>query len=111
VVGEMPTVRKPFTIEGSAERETFPEMERQRRESCRLAEWYFDDRERFSQEYLDQSILLAKDKVLTHWALGEQDTPVLFQMMNAEGVGMYETFVKLVRAEEYELREPYILNA
>ena len=112
LIGDMPVGRKPFTIEGASEPETFPEMEKQRQEACRLARWYFDERDHFGNQYLDQSIVLGHDKVLMHHPLGEQvDVSEFFSALRSEGVEFYETFVKLVRAEEDELREPYALHA
>lgn len=107
LVGEMPSDRKPFTIMGAAEPEGFPEMERQRQEQCKQAQWYFDDRDRLAQEYLDEFVVLGKGKTLLHLPIEELDIGAFYGTIAAEGLELYEVFTKLVQAEEAELREPY----
>lgn len=109
LVGVMPTERRPFTVQGAAEPEIYPEMERQRREVCKLAQWYFDDRNYFTREYLGESVCLGKDKVLFHAKTGEMQASDVFQALAAEKLGLYEMFFKLVQTEEAELRAPYSL--
>jgi len=107
LVGDMPSERKPFSVKGAAELETFPEIERQRQEVCKLAQWYFNDRVRFAREYLDEVVCLGNNKVILHAPVGKMHSQTFFRAISAEGIGLNETFIKLVQAEEAELREPY----
>jgi len=109
LVGEMPADRKPFSILGAAETGTVAQAERARREHCRLAQQYFEDRDRYARDYLGEFVLLGKDKVLLHAPLGKISTQAVFGTLAAEGVAFDEAFLKLVQAEEAELREPYTM--
>jgi len=109
LVGDMPTRRKPFTVAGATEPEMFSRAERGRQEACRLAQHYFDDRDRYAREYLGETVLLGKDRVLLHAPVGEITSRTFFEALAAEGLGLDEAFCKLVQAEEAELRAPYSL--
>jgi hypothetical protein len=78
-------------------------------EVCRLAQHYFDDRDRFVEEYLGETVVVGKDRVLLHAPIGEISSQVFFAAIGAEGRGLYEVFCKLVQGEEAELRVPYDL--
>jgi uncharacterized protein (DUF362 family) len=107
VIGEMPAERKPFSVIGAAELETFSQAEQGREEVCRLAQQYFDERDRYVREYRDEFMVLGKDGVLLHAPVAELTSPVIFRTLSAAGLGLYEVFCKLVQAEEAELRAPY----
>jgi uncharacterized protein (DUF362 family) len=109
LIGEMPSDRNPFSVSGAAETETAAHAERARREVCRLAQRYFDDREHYAEQYMDQVVMMGKDKVLLHAPIAEISTQAVYHTLAAEGVGLYEAFFKLVQAEEAELREPYLM--
>jgi uncharacterized protein (DUF362 family) len=109
LIGEMPSDRKPFSVVGAAETETAAHAERARREVCRLAQQFFDERERYAEEYMDQVVMIGKDKVLLHGPIAEFSYQAVFGTLAAEGVELYEAFFKLVQAEEAELREPYAM--
>jgi uncharacterized protein (DUF362 family) len=109
LLGDMPSERKPFSIAGAAEPGTFLQAERGRGKHCRLARWYFDDRERFVREYLDQAVILGKDRVLLHVPVAEVTIQTVYGVLQREGLEFLEVFAKLVQAEEAELREPYAL--
>jgi hypothetical protein len=110
MVGEMPAGRKPFAVGRATEPDFCADLERQREAANALARWHFDDRERFAQEYLEQTICLGKGKVFLQGPMGKVSGSDFLQAIEAEGLEFYETFVKLVRAEEDELREPYALS-
>lgn len=109
LIGEMPADRKPFSVSGAAEPETVTQAERARGEVCRMAQRYFDDRERYAEQYMDQVVMMGKDKVLLHAPIAEISAQTVFGTLAAEGVEFYEAFFKLVQAEEAELREPYLM--
>jgi uncharacterized protein (DUF362 family) len=109
LVGEMPAERKPFSVLGAVETGTVAQAERARREHCRLAQQYFEDQDRYARDYLGEFVLLGKDKVLLHAPLGKISTQAVFGTLAAEGVAFDEAFIKLVQAEEAELREPYAM--
>jgi hypothetical protein len=109
LIGEMPSDRNPFSVSGAAETETAAHAERARREVCRLAQRYFDDREHYAEQYTDQVVMMGKDKVLLHAPIAEISAQTVYRTLAAEGVGLYEAFFKLVQAEEAELREPYAI--
>jgi hypothetical protein len=107
LIGEMPSDRKPFSVLGGAESETFAQAMRSRKEVCRQAQQYFDDRDRYAREYLNEMVVLGNDKVLLHAPVGGTSSQAFFEAIGAEGLGLYDVFVKLVQAQEAELREPY----
>ena len=111
LIGEMPSERKPFSIRGAAEPETFPQAERQRAEVCRLAQWYFNERDRFVRDYAGEAVVLGKDRVLLHGPIDEISSLTFFRAIRAEGLGMYDVFCKLVQTEEAEVRAPYALGS
>jgi uncharacterized protein (DUF362 family) len=109
LIGEMPSDRKPYSVPGGAEPETFFRAEQGRREACRQAQQYFDDRDRHVRDYLGEMIVLGNDRVLLHAPIGEFSIQDFFAALGAEGLRLEEVFCKLVQEEEAELREPYAL--
>ena len=105
----MPSDRKPYSIPGGAEPETFSRAEQGRREVCRLAQQYFDDRDRYVREYLGEMVVLGHGRVLMHAPVGEFSIPAFFAALGAEGLRMDKVFCKQVQEEEAELRAPYAL--
>ncbi len=109
LVGEMPSGRKPFTIAGATEPETFAQAERGRGVVCRLAQRYFDDRERYVEAYAGEAVMIGEEGVLLHAPVGEMRPPAMLQALGGDLRKFYAVFAKLVQEEEAELREPYAL--
>lgn len=110
LIGEMPSERKPFTVSGASELETFAIAEGGRSEVCRLAQQYFEDRDRYVREYVDQVVIIGKDKVLLHAPIGEISPQAIIKVLGGDQFKQfmfYEVFAKLVQAEEAELSTPY----
>jgi uncharacterized protein (DUF362 family) len=107
LVGEMPMWRKPFTIAGAAEPETFAQAERGRVEVCRIARQFFDDRDRYVRAYAGEAIMMDRDRVLLHAPVGEMTFPTIFGALGSDPIKYLEVFLKLVQEEEAELRAPY----
>jgi hypothetical protein len=109
LIGTMPSGRRLFSVLGATEPDTFARAEQGRREVCRLAQGYFDQRDRYARQYSGETVLLGHDRVLLHAPIGEITVQRLFQTIGAEGLGGNEVFLKRVQEEEAELRAPYTL--
>lgn len=107
LIGEMPSGRRPFSVVGAAESETFSQQQAQVRETCRMARWYFDERQSFVEQYQDEMIVLAKDRVIMHMPVNKMSITELAKRLSDEGLDIMAPFYKLVEAEEAELRAPY----
>jgi len=109
LVGDMPIERKPFSVSGASEAEVYAREDQYRHAVCRSAQQYFADRDRFVRDYQDQIVLFGNDRVLYHTPAAEFAFPAFGKALGAEGLGLYEGFLKLVQAEEAELSAPYTL--
>jgi hypothetical protein len=110
LIGEMPSQRRSFTVEGAAEPETFSQAEQARREVCHLAQHYFEDRKRYVQAYAGEAVIISKDQVVLHGPVGEINLQAIVKALGGgDPFKGYEAFAKLVQEEETELREPYAL--
>ena len=99
----MPRAEKAYSVRAANDPSLGAEVERQRRAVCRNAQWYFDDRERFVKDYQGEIVWLAEGQVVQHVA------PIEVLGTPANKAVHDGCFVKLVQAEEAELREPYLL--
>jgi uncharacterized protein (DUF362 family) len=109
VLGSMPVDRKPYAVAGGTEPGIAAQSHRLRQEASRQAAWYFRERDRFAREYLNEIVFLGKGKVILHEKVNDQFFDHAFRTLDAQKLDLYETFVKLVLAEEAELAEPYAL--
>jgi uncharacterized protein (DUF362 family) len=109
LVGEMPSLRKPFAVIGGAEPESLTWAERGREQICREAQHFFSERDRYVQAYLNQTVVVSDNKVVYHAPVGEFTTRAAAQALGGDLFSLYGSFTKLVQEEEAELREPYAL--
>ena len=109
VIGEMPSGRRPFTVSGATEPETFADAERGRAEVCRLARSYFADRDRYVRDYEGQCVLMDASGVLLHAPVGEMTGRAIAAALGGDPFKGYSSFLKLVLAEEAELEAPYVV--
>ncbi len=109
LVGDMPIEHKPFSVSGASEAEVYAREDQYRHAVCRSAQQYFADRDRFVRDYQDQIVLFGNDRVLYHAPAAEFAFQAFGKALGAEGLGLYEGFLKLVQAEEAELSAPYTL--
>jgi len=107
LVGDMPTQRRPYAVEGSAEPHTLAQAEAGRRAVCRQAQQYFENRDHYVQAYADEAIVMDGDKVVVHGPTGEVTWQATYEALDGDPVRFYGAFAKLVQEEEAELREPY----
>jgi hypothetical protein len=109
IIGSMPTERKPFCVAGGAEPDVFSQMARNQIEVRQNAKLFFEDREHFVQEYLDELVFIGKGRIFFHEKVSENLFRNAYQALDAEKLDFYEVYAKLVQAEEAELFEPYDL--
>ncbi len=107
LVGALPSERRPFSVVGAAEPATFIQQQAQVRETCRMARWYFDERQSFVERYQDEMVVLAKERVISHTPVDRISFPEIANQLAGEGLEIMAPFYKLVEAEEAELRTPY----
>ena len=107
VIGQMPAIRKPFSVAIDMHPQTAAQGARWREEMCRQAQGYFADRGRYVRDYVGEIVMIGKGKVLMHAPAAEFQTSKMQASLETEGIGFHECFVKLVREAEEELTGPY----
>ena len=107
IIGDIPAVRKQFSVATDFHPESPAHGERWRADVCRQAEVYFRDRDRYAGEYAGEVVLFGKGEALYHATAPQLRMSDMFGALTDAGIGPYECFVKLVREEEDELKGPY----
>ena len=76
---------------------------------CRLAQGYFEDRDRYVRTYAGEAVMISGEGVLLHAPANEMSARAIFEALGGEPSKGYGVFLKLVQEEEAELREPYAI--
>ena len=109
--GDMPEMRKVFSVSGSGEPAFIARLQENRRLVSGLARDYFEDRARFARDYPGQVVSVRRDGITAHGPMNAGFPERFFGHQNAAGRSpeewWYRSFIKLVEPEEAELAAPY----